>query len=288
MTRAFAGDPAIKADLLDRLKAFAADGMLRFGATAWDGQGGTPLKVSTQGGDSADYAARFGYPLALAGLLDPMTAYASPERAVEVALSWVVRVDIGADLSAVPERIVDHLLCAMQADRLAAPYHAELRRLYRNEVSGTPPARRDWADLRRRIEQASAAEPPSSDTRTALTACATACWPLVTSSSVLPTLFSVWIKDVHRQPDPDFDEAAREHAHAMLDEIYRETQPQRDAGQMVEIPALFRARAPALAAAFEGQLARANARYRDRAQAVPDMVLEHLATTARPPDQGAP
>ena len=277
MSGAVGGDPAVKAALLDRLRAHVADDTLRFGATAWDGRGGTPLGVSTRGGDSADYADRFGYPLALAGLLDPMTAYAGPDRAVDAALAWVERVPPGADLSPVPERIVDHLLGEMAADRLAVSCRAELGQLYRAEASGTPPARRDWAELRRRIERAAEEEPPSSDARVALTACATACWPLTTSSSVLPTLIAVWLKDASRVPDPEFGEAVRERAHGMLDQIYRETQPLRDAGEAVDIPARFRARAPALAAAYEAQLARANARYIDRARSVPDMVLAHLA-----------
>lgn len=277
MIIAFGGNSAVKSALLDRLKAHAANGTLRFGTTAWDGEGGTPLGVSTQGGDSLDYATRFGYPLALAGLLDPMTAHASADRAVDAALAWVDCVAVGADLSPVPERIVDHLLRQMDADRLAASYCGQLRQLYRAERSATPPRRRDWADLRNSIEQAVEAEPPGSDARIALIACATACWPLTTSSSVLPTLFSIWIKDAHRVPDPEFGEVVREQSHAMLDQIYRETQPQRDVGEAVDIPALFRARAPTLAAAFEGRLERANARYRDRARSVPDMVLAQLA-----------
>lgn len=276
MTIAFGGDATVKSSLLGRLQSHVADGTLRFGATAWDGRGGTPLGVSTRGGDSADYAAQFGYPLALAGLLDPMTAYASPDRASDVALAWVDRVAVGADLSSVPGRIVDHLLGAMGADRLAAPYRAELRQFHHAETSSAPPARRDWADLRARLEQAVEAAPAASDARAALAACATACWPLTTSSSVLPTLLAVWVRDVNRLPDPEFSEEVRARSHAMLDEIYRETQPQRDADEPVDIPAMFRARAPILSAAFEAQLARSTARFHDRAHAVPDMVLTHL------------
>jgi hypothetical protein len=277
MTGAFAGDHAVKAALLDRLHAHAADGTLRFGATAWDGRGGSPLGVSTQGGDCVDYAAQFGYPLALAGLLDPMTAQASPDRAVDTALSWVSCVEVGADLSLVPERIVGHLLAAMGVDRLAAPYHVELFALYRAEALGAAPQRRAWAELRERIALAVEAETPRSDAHAALTACATACWPLTTSSSVLPTLIAVWLQDVNRGAGAELDRAGRSRAQAMLDEIYQESQPQRDAGQPVDIPALFRTRAPLLAAAFEAQLAGDNARYLDRVRTVPAMVLGHLA-----------
>ena len=279
MTGAFAGDPAVKAALLDRLHAHAADGTLRFGATAWDGRGGSPLGVSTQGGDCFDYVAQFGYPLALAGLLDPMTAQDSPDRAVDTALSWVSCVEVGVDLSPVSEKIVGHLLTAMDVDRLAATYHVELSALHRAEASGAPPARRTWAELRERITHAAEAETPHSDVRTALTACATACWPLTTSSSVLPTLISFWLQDVNRRIEVEPDGAERVRAQAMLDVIYRESQPQREAGQHVDIPTLFRARAPLLAAAFEAQLERDRANYLDRARTVPAMVLGHLAAT---------
>lgn len=279
MTGAFLGDPAVKAALLERLHAHAANGTLRFGATAWDGRGGSPLGVSTQGGDCVDYAAQFGYPLALAGLLDPMTAQASPDQAVDTTLSWVSCVDVGADLSPIPERIVGHLLSAMDVDRLAAAYHGELFALYRAEASGASPARSIWAELRKRIAQAVEAEAPHSDAHAALTACATACWPLTTSRSILPTLISVWLQDANRSIEAAFDLADRSRAQAMLDAIYQETQSQRDAGQPVDIPALFRARAPLLAASFEAQLARDNARYLDRVRTVPAMVLGHLAAT---------
>lgn len=277
MTGAFAGDPAVKAALLDRLHAHAADGTLRFGATAWDGRGGSPLGVSTQGGDCTDYAAQFGYPLALAGLLDPMTAHASPDRAVDTALSWVSCVEVGVDLSPVSERIVDHLLTAMDVDRLAPSYHVELSALYREEASDAPPARRTWSELRERIAHAAEAAAPRSDASTALTACATACWPLTTSSSILPTLISFWLKHGNRGIEAELDSAGRARAQAMLEVIYQESQPQRDAGQHVDIPARFRARAPLLAAAFEAQLARDRTDYLDRARTVPAMVLGHLA-----------
>jgi hypothetical protein len=205
-----------------------------------------------------------------------MTAQASPDQAVDTALSWVSCVEVGTDLSPVPERIVGHLLTAMDVDQLAAPYQVELFALYRAEASGASLARRTWAELRERIAHAVEAEAPRSDARAALTACATACWPLTTSSSVLPTLISVWLQDVNRGIEAELDQAGRSRAQAMLDVIYRETQPQRDAGQPVDIPALFRARAPLLAASFEAQLARDNARYLDRVRTVPPMVLGHL------------
>ena len=69
MTGAFGGNPAIKAALLTRLENHIANGTLRFGGTVWDGSGGSALGVSTEGGDSADYASRFGYPLPMDAIL---------------------------------------------------------------------------------------------------------------------------------------------------------------------------------------------------------------------------
>jgi len=277
MTRAFGGDPAIKAALLARLESHIANSTLRFGGTSWDGSGGSPLGVSTEGGDSADYATRFGYPLAIAGLLDPLTAYAVPGQRSTIALHWVKCVDVGADLSPIPQRIVDHFLIAMGAERLAASSYAEVQALHCAEASGVAMHRSEWTAARRRIEAVAEAALPQSPERTALNACATACWPLQTSSSILPTLILVWLHDANREADPAFGEFERKRAMAMLDEIYQQTQPMRDKGEAVDIPALFRMRDPVLAAGFEASLERANARYLDRARSAPGIVLAYLA-----------
>ncbi|KQM88755.1 hypothetical protein ASE67_03245 [Sphingomonas sp. Leaf23] len=279
MSGAFRGDAAVKAALLARLERHAAEGSLRFGATQWDEQGGSPLGVSTKGGSSADYAEQFGYPIALAGLLDPLTGWASEYDRADVALHWVRDVAVGADLLFVPERIAAHFLIAMEADRLATPFYDDLRSLYRAEDEDAPPARRTWSALRERMEQAAEGEAPSSDVRAALKACATACWPLRTSTSVLTTLIAAWIQDVNRTPDPEYGEEERASALAMLGEIFSETEPLREAGEPVDIPALFRARSPEMAWAFEAQLARANDRHTVRARSVPAIVLWHLAAT---------
>ncbi|MGO1304872.1 MAG: hypothetical protein ACTMKV_08830, partial [Sphingomonas parapaucimobilis] len=227
---------------------------------------------------SADYATRFGYPLAIAGLLDPLTAYAVPGQRSTIALHWVKCVDVGADLSPIPQRIVDHFLIAMGAERLAASSYAEVQALHCAEASGVAMHRSEWTAARRRIEAVAEAALPQSPERTALNACATACWPLQTSSSILSTLISAWLHDVNREAYPAFGEFERKRAMAMLDEIYQQTQPMRDKGEAVDIPALFRTRDPILAAGFEASLERANARYLDRAQSVPGIVLAHLAT----------
>ncbi|QQN74732.1 hypothetical protein [Croceicoccus sp. YJ47] len=277
---AFRGDPAVKAELLARLREHAANGTLRFGATQWDGQGGSPLGISVQGGDSVDYAERYGYPLALGGLLDPMTAYAAPDTAEGYALRWVSSVEPGADLSAVPQRIARTMLRAMGADRLASPYYGDLLSLYEAEGHDAPPPRRAWSELRRAIEQAAAEAPPHGERQFALKACANACWPLRTSRSALTALIADWVQHAAKEHDPEFDAVEHEQAIAMLDRIYAETQPERDKGEHVDIPAIFRSRAPALAAAFELHLNRANARYIERARTVPDIVLDTLATHA--------
>ncbi len=270
----------MKAELLARLREHADNGTLRFGATQWDGQGGSPLGISVQGGDSGDYASRYGYPLALASLLDPMTAYAAPDMAEDYALRWVSSVEPGADLSAVPQRIAQYLLIAMGADQLASPYYDDLLILYQAEELDTPPPRRAWSQLRNAIERAAAKAPPMSDRQIALKACATASWPLRTSRSLLTTLIANWVQSAAKEPDPDFGTADHERAIAMLDQIHKETQPNRDQGEHVDIPAIFRSRAPALAAAFELHLNRANARYIARARTVPDIVLDTLAAHA--------
>lgn len=280
MTIAFHGDPALKAALQDRLHRHAAAGTLVFGPTRWDGRSGTPMGVSAESEDSADYAQRFGYPLALAALLDTMTACAAPDQAVRDAQAWVGIVEPGADLSPVAWRIAHNFLVLLGADELAAPHFVLLRDMHQRDTADSPVTRKEWTSLRTLIEDA--ANHRAGESAYAISACAAACWPLRMSRSVLVELADRWRRAAARVPNPDFDDGDRDQAKAVLNALWGETQTARDAGEMVHIPTLFRAREPRLAALFEADLERSNALFRRRSEAVPSLVLRHLAGTGFP------
>lgn len=271
MTSAFHGDPALKAEVLHRLRQHAAAGTLVPGPTLWDGTRGSPMGVSAHSEDSAVYAALFGFPLPLAGLLDPITAD-DARRCAAVAIEWSDCVAPGADLSAVPLAIVQDVLEQLDAPRLAADHYGRVVALHRRPDATAA----EWRRLRTAIEDAAGRS--EGDGRTALNACAIASWPLATSRSVLVELMAAWRTGARPPADPDWDESDTAHAHERLEMLWNETAPQRDAGQPVDLPALFRQRDPDLAARFEANLARVNAAHLDRVGQGQALVLRHLAT----------
>ncbi|PTQ65009.1 hypothetical protein C8J45_102367 [Sphingomonas sp. PP-CE-3G-477] len=275
MTNAFHGDPVVKAELLDRLRRHAAAGTLVFGPTRWDGRSGTPIGVSVESEDSADYAQRFGYPLPLAALLDTMTACAAPDRAVRETLAWVEIVEPGANLSPVPWRIAKSLLVLLKADQLADPHFLLLRDMHSRDTTDTPVSRKEWTNLRALIEDT--ASRSKGEAAFSISACAAACWPLQTSRSVLVELVDRWRRAAARLPNPDFDDVDRDRASTVLNALWAETEPARAAGETIHIPTLFRGREPRVAALFEADLDRSNALFRSRSEAVPALVLRQLA-----------
>lgn len=279
MTTAFHGDPAIKADLLARLRDHTAAGTLVFGPTRWDGRSGTPLGVSVHGEDSAEYAERFGYPLPLAALFDTFAACATPDRAACDTLAWVEAVAPGTNLSAVPWHIAEELLILLGADRLAKVHYPLLRDLHQRDAAGPAVPREEWAALRALLEVDK--ESGTAEEAFASDACGAACWSLRTSRSVLVDLVDRWRRAATHLPNPDFPETDRHDADAALHALWTETQAARDAGETPHIPSLFRAREPRLAALFESNLERSNRLFRERSEMVPALVLRHLAAAGR-------
>ncbi|MGP7797008.1 hypothetical protein [Sphingomonas sp. CLY1604] len=275
MTGAFRGDAAIKADLLARLRAHAAAGTLLFGATRWDGERGSPLGVSAESEDSADYAARFGYPLALAALLDPMIECSDPARAWEHTLTWVVRVSPGEDLSVVPVRIVEDMLIRIGSVEHAPALHAAILDLHHRELAGETLTRADWTQARGEIEAAADGMEDAAGA-VALRACAAACWPLRTSRSVLTEITALWRTGAGAVRPTIITSTDKIRAEAILQSIVAAVAPRRAAGEYVDIPKLFRARDPGLSARYEADLRRTNALALERMQALPGIVLGHL------------
>ncbi|WP_342659066.1 hypothetical protein NPJ82_16595 (plasmid) [Sphingomonas sp. NY01] len=279
MTPAFHGDAAVQSAVIELLKGHAAAGTLSFGATRWDGTGGSTLGIAAESEDSGDYATRFGYPLALAGLLDPIVAV-NHAGALDTAIAWHEHVLPGSDLSGVPATLLTDLLERLGAGASAPDYFAIVIDMHRNEARGDTASRTAWSRLREEIEaRATAAE---NATRIALNACTLACWPLATSRSVLVGLVHAFAAATNGAPSPDFDEDDRCTANAILQVLWDETQPQRDAGDPVHLPTLFRARHPDLSSRFEADLARSNAYRAARAAQAQQLVLTHLAAAGTP------
>lgn len=255
MSGAFRGDPAIKAVLLGRIDRHRAAGTLIFGPTAWDGERGSPLGISVEGTDPADYAAVFGYPLGLAALLDPLAA--DPVDGFDAAgfvREWVAVVRPGADLSRVPAALMLGMLHDLNGGEADAALVTAAVALHRDCRDGGQPPRPVWATLRRDIlASMPAAAGAAGDLLEA------AAWPAAHARSSLTSAFAAWRRLRAGGADPGWtprDEARKE---AMLHAIWEAETPAREAGEQVHYHARLVERDADLAGRFLLHLDRTNA-----------------------------
>ena len=278
MKTAFHGSQARKTELLERLDRHVAAGMLVIGATAWDGVRGTPLGVLARSVEVDAFAEATGYPLALAGFLDTWTALIrDPDAATAFARDWIARVPPGADLGAVPTRVIIDILGRVAPTHGSAEIVARLRRLHERALVDGGTTRDEWAVLRRDIVTAADAARDELE-RAALTLCEVAAWPARSSRSILASVASAWCAMVEFETADDWSGADRHRAQELLHALWEAHADDRAAGQYVDYPALFAAREPDLAAGFERDLARTNRMHGDRVVAIGQIVLDHMAS----------
>eukprot|EP01037_Dinobryon_pediforme_P021386 gene21386-22238_t len=153
----------VKAELLAQFDRHIAAGTMRFGPSSGDDSAGrTPLVIATGDTDPDAFVAAYGYPLALAALLDPLAAMLDErESATAFVRDWVALVEPGTDLSGVPSAIVLDLLDAPETRGLAPGLVAPLTRLHQRERAGETVPRGDWARCRQPILAAADAPPPA-------------------------------------------------------------------------------------------------------------------------------
>jgi hypothetical protein len=273
---AFHGDPATKTRLMDQITRHAQNGTLVPGATFWDGSRGSPLGILTQGGDAAGLADVCGYPLALAGLLDPWTAVMTdPDSACGFAREWVERAEPGADLSNVPTRIVLAVLDRVTPDEQTAAIAHALKGLHHADLAGTSARRSEWAALRQQILAVQDNAPETASPLIELYEMAS--WPARSSHSILSSLGRAWCNLVELEPTPDWSEEDRARADALLKQLWGESSAQREAGDDISYPKLFAGRDPDLAARFEANLRDVNQRYETRMCLFGQLALDGIA-----------
>ena len=277
MTLAFGGDPATKAGLLATIDRHVATGTLRFGTTKTGEAGGTPLGIATGGMGLDTYVAAYGYPPALAGLLDPLAAMiGTRDSAVRFVRDWVSLVEPGADLTAVPAAIVLDLLEASETRSLIPDIVEPLATLHRRERDGDEITRREWAACRRIVLTATDMPQPG-PVRGLLDLCEAACWSSRSSRSILVTMAVKWCDLSEFVADPTWQDGDRIEARQTLHALW-----QRHASDEppVSIAALFAAQAPDLARRFEANLVRVNAYRPQRVDQLAAMVLSHLGAVS--------
>lgn len=279
MTTAFHGNSAVKAELLDRIDRHIADGTLETRWVGWRDGRGSPLGVAIEGDDPARYSEIYGYPIALAGLLDPLAAMISdPAEAASFARAWVADVEPGTDLAPTASAIVLDLLHAEETRDLAPSITDPLIALHRREMSRELVAPSEWRRCRAMILSALDNAPPRR-LGSLLELCEAACWPVRSSRSILATLAAKWCDLSELVRDPDWSDTDRDQAEALLTALALQHNPENGNGP--GIPRLFWARSPDLARRFEANLCRVNQRRPARVLALAKLVLSRLRAEER-------
>lgn len=258
MSRAFRGSPRIKAALLNRIDRHIADETLIVGPTTWDGTAGSPLGISVKATDPGVYARRFGYPLSLAGLLDPLTAMVPDQRAaVGVAREWAEAATPGADLGTVPTRLMLTLIDTAGAGSISDS-ERKLVDLHRRALDGETIARATWSKARTAI-MAAADAAEGGRQQTVLEFLEAACWPAERGRSTLLTTIRAWLRLAESDLHPEWSIEKEAAAQRILQQIWRDHETDRTAGRVVPYIQLFSQRDRELAAGFETNLQHVNA-----------------------------
>lgn len=151
---AFHANPAVKAEALERLRRHIAAGTLVY-FPAWEHGRANVIGAVVEADDTPGYAAKLGYPLALAEMLPMLVNGFRPlTEAARFAEAWLERTPVGADLT----RIVSHLVLDLLADPGLADMtqgspdleqsRQSIMALHKSVIEGAEPDRKVWKAAR--------------------------------------------------------------------------------------------------------------------------------------------
>lgn len=276
MSIAFHGDATLQDRMVAQLARHRADGSLTIGETRWDGRGGSPLGVLTHDTSIDTLATLSGYPLALAGLFDPLAdLIRDADAAFHFCTAWLAGPEAGANLSTVPASIAIDLLDLLDPALVVGTPIADVRALHRRTAAGDDVSRAEWSACRTAmiaIGDAKGGNVP----RPALDLLEAAAWPARDSRSSIATMVAAWCNLAEFDDSDDWTAADEEHAQAMLRQLWDENSDRREAGAAISYPTLFAQRDAALAERFEANLDHVNRRYQLRIGNATTLVLARL------------
>jgi hypothetical protein len=196
---AFHADPALKREMLARLKTHALRGEVINAANVWkDGKGG-PVSCMVHDTDFAVWQERTGIPKAVGAALDVVASYMDgPDQAADFAAEWVEAVEVGQDLRGVAPALLAWLLSDSEhgilrsverdAARLTIGAVADLHR--RTAVGDVPPEA-EWRAAR--VAAMAATDAVESSFQKAIAAAGeAAAWNPETSAAVVSDAVRAW------------------------------------------------------------------------------------------------
>ncbi|WP_322963920.1 hypothetical protein [Sphingomonas fuzhouensis] len=201
---AFHGDPALKGHALAQLRRhIAADTFVYF--PAWENGQANVIGAIIEADDTPGYAARLGYPIALAETLPVFVNGFRPRAdAAAFAEAWLERTPVGADLTGVVSRLILSLLeqqtlCAV-AERhpLLEQSRQAIVALHRRAIDGDEPDRKAWKSARLAAVAATDAIGDDPLGRKAGSAVEAAAWPGTMRTVLRDTLSAVGTLNLYR------------------------------------------------------------------------------------------
>ncbi len=151
---AFHGDPAVKAQALERLRRHIAGGSFVY-FPAWEDGKANVIGAVMEADDTPGYAVRLGYPVALAEALPMFVNGFRPKAEAErFAEAWLERTPVGADLTRIVSQLVLEMLgnpdLVALTDRHSAVEQSRLAimALHRRAIDGDEPDRKTWKAAR--------------------------------------------------------------------------------------------------------------------------------------------
>ena len=197
--QAFHGDPAVKRELLARLKAHAQAGEVINRANVWqDGKGG-PVACLAHDTDLAVWQQRTGMPRAVGIALDTAASYLdAPEQAAQFSLEWLEAVSIGQDLRGVAPALLDWLLTdadvGLWRSAESEPVRDMIGRvadLHRRVAANDAPPETEWRAVR--AAAMALTDSCANATEKALAAATeAAAWNAATSATVVSDTVRAW------------------------------------------------------------------------------------------------
>lgn len=151
---AFHGDPAIKAQAMERLGRHIAAGSFVY-FPAWEEGKANVIGAVVEADDTPAYAEQLGYPLALAETLPAFVNGFRPQAEAErFAQAWLERTPVGADLTRIVSQLVLDLLAnpelAALTERHPEVEHGRraIMALHQRAMDGDEPDRKAWKTAR--------------------------------------------------------------------------------------------------------------------------------------------
>lgn len=151
---AFRGDPAVKAQALERLRHHVAAGSFVY-FPAWEDGKANVIGAVVEADDTPAFAEQMGYPVALAETL-PMfvNGFRPLAEAERFAEAWLARTPVGAELMGIVSRLVLDLLANAELAGLTER-HPDVERarqtimaLHGRAIDGDEPDRKTWKAAR--------------------------------------------------------------------------------------------------------------------------------------------